>query len=230
MTMVYEKALRLSPASKQLSSTGETVNLMGTDTQRVFDLLLFFHWLWLGPVVIVVILVLLIIEIGWAAVAGVVVMFTILPVQGVVAKKIGLKRSEMLKSTDERVKTITEILTGIRVVKFYAWEEPFADRVQKTRVKEVASLRSFVLLKMFNLTVCAAFQPTACRLHLLEHDGVVVCLGRSSSCGLWSPRWPCSACTRHWAVMLLSLWCSPCCRLSTRCAFRSPSSPWHLER
>jgi len=128
-------------------------------------------------VVIVVILVLLIIEIGWAAVAGVVVMFTILPVQGVVAKKIGLKRSEMLKSTDERVKTITEILTGIRVVKFYAWEEPFADRVQKTRVKEVASLRSFVLLKMFNLTVCAAFQPTACRLHLLEHDGVVVCLG-----------------------------------------------------
>ena len=53
---------------------GETVNLMSNDTQRIFDAGLFLHFLWIAPMQIVVALILMILEVGWAAVAGVVLM------------------------------------------------------------------------------------------------------------------------------------------------------------
>ncbi|KAF4038442.1 ABC transporter transmembrane region [Phytophthora infestans] len=51
---------------------------------------------------------------------------------------------------DERVKVTSESLQGIRVMKFYAWEELLAHRVEKIRAKEIALLRKFHLYQVVN--------------------------------------------------------------------------------
>ena len=43
---------------------------------------------------------------------------------------------------DQRIKLMNEILNGIRVLKMYAWERSFQDRVGATRDKEVKVLRT----------------------------------------------------------------------------------------
>jgi hypothetical protein len=43
LNAIYEKSLKLSRAAKQTQTTGETVNVMSTDTQRLFQMLLFAH-------------------------------------------------------------------------------------------------------------------------------------------------------------------------------------------
>jgi ATP-binding cassette subfamily C (CFTR/MRP) protein 1 len=46
----------------------------------------------------------------------------------------------VLKYSDLRVKMMNEILTGIRIIKFYAWERPFGGEVDGLRGKELDAL------------------------------------------------------------------------------------------
>jgi hypothetical protein len=51
-------------------------------------------------------------EVGVAAVAGLGLMLTMLPVQSELARRTGIAKRKMLAFTDERVKLISEILNG----------------------------------------------------------------------------------------------------------------------
>lgn len=49
----------------------------------------------------------------------------------------------MLKFTDKRVSAMTELLNGIRIVKYFAWESHFKQKIDSARYDE---LKAFVLL------------------------------------------------------------------------------------
>jgi hypothetical protein len=51
----------------------------------------------------------------------------------------------MLKK-DERVKLVSEILNGIKVLKLYAWELSFIKRINGLRQEEVRHLKIFQFL------------------------------------------------------------------------------------
>ncbi len=46
-------------------------------------------------------------------------------------------RRKAVQYTDQRVQLMSEILMAIKLVKFYAWELPFAKRVTESRAVEV---------------------------------------------------------------------------------------------
>lgn len=56
------------------------------------------------------------------------------------------QRSQMLKK-DERVRLVSEILNGIKVLKLYAWELSFIKRINFLREEEVYQLRIFQFLE-----------------------------------------------------------------------------------
>ena len=153
MATVYAKALRLSSASRANSTSGETVNLMSNDCGRVFDAVLFFNTLIVAPFVIAIALGLLIFEVGVAAVAAVGLMLVVVPYQVWTARKTSAHRKSMLRHTDARVKFISEILQGIRIVKMMAWEEPMGRTIAGMRERELACLHGALLLKALNLGI-----------------------------------------------------------------------------
>lgn len=77
---------------------------------------------------------------GPSALAGVAVMILVLPATYWVQRKTGQFQDEMMKQKDSRVKLLNEALQAIRVVKFFAWEEKFAERIEKLRASEVKEL------------------------------------------------------------------------------------------
>ncbi|CAM9961201.1 unnamed protein product, partial [Ectocarpus sp. 12 AP-2014] len=104
----YSKSLRLSNKARQSTSTGELVTLMSNDAQRLPDMALSIHAIWSTPLFIVVAVFLLVNLVGAAAVAGIMLLVLMIPIQGVLAaKQMGLQRAQM-KQTQSRVKVINE--------------------------------------------------------------------------------------------------------------------------
>ena len=52
-----------------------------------------------------------------------------------------------MKKKDERVRLITEILNGIKVLKLYAWEKSFVGRIDQIRSEEIHFLRRLQFLE-----------------------------------------------------------------------------------
>ena len=49
--------------------------------------------------------------------------------------------------TDKRAKLLQELLNGIKVLKFFAWEIPFLQRIFDYRRKEMSFIRSILLVR-----------------------------------------------------------------------------------
>ncbi len=150
MQIIYTKSIHLSSSSRLTQSSGETINLMSNDVSRVFEALLFVSTIYVAIIVIVVVMIILIIEIGYAGVAASVMMTIIVPVQFRLAAFIGQNRRKMLLSTDHRVKLMSEILSGIRIIKLYAWEQPFSARINTARNAEMKQIALNILIKSIN--------------------------------------------------------------------------------
>nr|XP_028580133.1 multidrug resistance-associated protein 7 isoform X1 [Podarcis muralis]XP_028580134.1 multidrug resistance-associated protein 7 isoform X1 [Podarcis muralis]XP_028580135.1 multidrug resistance-associated protein 7 isoform X1 [Podarcis muralis]XP_028580136.1 multidrug resistance-associated protein 7 isoform X1 [Podarcis muralis]XP_028580137.1 multidrug resistance-associated protein 7 isoform X1 [Podarcis muralis]XP_028580138.1 multidrug resistance-associated protein 7 isoform X1 [Podarcis mu len=146
VSAIYQKALRVSGSSLAGFTTGEIVNFMSTDTDRLINFCLSFHELWSLPFQFAITLYLLYQQVGIAFLGGLALALLLVPINKVVANRIMENNKEMLKHKDERVKLMTEFLCGMRVIKFYTWEQHFASRVYTCRAKELKSLRAIKYL------------------------------------------------------------------------------------
>uniref|UniRef100_A0A8C6V795 ATP-binding cassette sub-family C member 10 n=2 Tax=Elapinae TaxID=42168 RepID=A0A8C6V795_NAJNA len=146
ISAIYQKALRVNGSSLASFTTGEIVNFMSTDTDRLVNFCFSFHELWSLPFQFAVTLYLLYQQVGIAFLGGLALAVLLVPINKVIANCIMEKNKEMLKHKDIRVKLMTELLGGMRVIKFYAWEPHFDARVKACRAKELKSLRAIKYL------------------------------------------------------------------------------------
>ncbi len=80
-TAVYRKTMRLSSAGRSGSTTGEVLNYMQLDAQRVGDLMLFLNVLWSGLLQTMGYMALLYSYIGWSVFGGLFIMLGLIPAQ-----------------------------------------------------------------------------------------------------------------------------------------------------
>ncbi|CAG9837334.1 unnamed protein product [Diabrotica balteata] len=146
-SLIYRKALRLSKTALGETTAGQIVNLLSNDVNR-FDLaVIFAHQLWLAPLETVICTYFMYMEIGVSAIIGVAVLVASVPLQIYLGKKISFYRLRTALRTDERVRLMNEILSGIQVIKMYAWETPFAQLVAMARRHEIKSLRATAFMR-----------------------------------------------------------------------------------
>ncbi|XP_051883066.1 canalicular multispecific organic anion transporter 1 [Pristis pectinata] len=156
---VYKKALTVSNATRKESTVGEIVNLMAVDAQRFNDVTNFIHLLWSAPLQIVIGIIFLWQELGPSVLAGFAVMIFLIPINGVLASKSRALQVKNMKHKDRRMKLMNDILSGIKVMKFYAWEPSFEQKIFEIRENELKMIKksTYLLAIAIFLVMCAPF-------------------------------------------------------------------------
>ncbi|XP_076880787.1 ATP-binding cassette sub-family C member 10 [Brachyhypopomus gauderio] len=146
VSTIYGKALRVSRSALARFSVGEVVNFMSTDTDRLVNFFSSFHEVWSLPFQFALALYLLYLQVGVAFLGGLGVALLLVPLNKVLASRILENNKHMLSYKDSRVKLMTEVLFGIRVLKFYSWEQHFAQKINQSRNKELSHLKKLKYL------------------------------------------------------------------------------------
>uniref|UniRef100_A0A8B9S014 Uncharacterized protein n=1 Tax=Accipiter nisus TaxID=211598 RepID=A0A8B9S014_9AVES len=155
---IYKK-VGMALATRKESTVGETVNLMSADAQRFMDTANFVHQLWSSPLQIILSIVFLWRELGPSVLAGIAVIVLLIPINGFLVAKAKTIQVRNMKNKDERMKTMNEILNGIKILKLFAWEPSFEKRVNEVRARELKDLVNFSYLQSISifLFTCAPF-------------------------------------------------------------------------
>eukprot|EP00198_Chlamydomonas_reinhardtii_P014120 XP_001703457.1 ABC transporter, multidrug resistance associated protein [Chlamydomonas reinhardtii] len=149
--MLYDKSLRITSAVKSDMGAGTIANLQSNDAAKLWSLVLYLHVVWNGPFQILCVMFLLVRIMHWApSMAGLAVTIVIIPLTTLLGKALAKSRREQIKFTDARVKLCSEVITGIKAIKLYAWEGPYVDRIMDLRDNELRQIRKTQALSMFN--------------------------------------------------------------------------------
>ncbi|XP_070656012.1 ATP-binding cassette sub-family C member 4-like isoform X2 [Bos indicus] len=149
--MIYRKALRLSSLAMGKTTTGQIVNLLSNDVNRFDQVMMFLHYLWVGPLQAVAVTALLWMEIGMPCLAGMAVLIILLLLQSCFGKLFSSLRSKTAAVTDDRISTMSEVISGIKTIKMNAWEKSFIDVISRLRRKEISKILKSSYLRGMNL-------------------------------------------------------------------------------
>lgn len=139
---IYKKSMRLSNEGRASKSTGDIVNYMAVDAQRLQDLTQFGQQLWSAPFQIMLCMISLYQLLGVSMLAGVGVMLAMIPINGVIAKISKSLQKKQMKNKDARTRLMTEILNNMKSIKLYAWGQAFMDKLNEIRNdRELHTLR-----------------------------------------------------------------------------------------
>ena len=131
--LVYRKMLRLNQEALVSTTAGQIVNLLTNDVQRFDNAVLFLHFVWAAPLQAIAAFLLLWQRLGMATLAGFLVLVMLIPVQMWMGRLFAMLRRRTALLTDERVKFMSEMLNGMRVIKLYCWEDFFRRQVKRVR-------------------------------------------------------------------------------------------------
>ncbi|GAA6031091.1 hypothetical protein JCM8097_004000 [Rhodosporidiobolus ruineniae] len=150
---IYRKAMVLSGKARTVITNGRLVNHIGTDVSRIDFCAGFFHMSWTASIQVIVILVILLTEIGPSCLVGIGFLFVMVyaihhpPPQTYSMKKMFTFRKRAMVWTDKRARLIGELLGGIRVLKFFAWEIPYLSKLHEYRANELHQIRNLLIAR-----------------------------------------------------------------------------------
>nr|KAG5699780.1 hypothetical protein BaRGS_013500 [Batillaria attramentaria] len=137
---IYKKVLTMNNVTRNRVTAGEIVNMMSVDAQQIMEQMDLVFFGITTPIQVIVAALLLYQVIGWAVLVGVAVLVLQVPINGLIARKEKEYREANLTCKDKRVKLFNEILNAIKVLKLYAWEPSFREKIRHIRKKELSYL------------------------------------------------------------------------------------------
>ncbi len=156
ISLIYEKSFRLSTEARQKQTVGEIVNYQALDAQRLLDLVPFLNSMWSAPLQVAVTMYLLWSLVGVAMFAGLSLTLIMVFMSVFVAKKSGAVEKQLMQQKDKRSNLMNEILMGIRVIKMFAWEKSYGEKIEQIRNLELKKLAKASYLRAVTASLWAS--------------------------------------------------------------------------
>ncbi|KAI3905682.1 hypothetical protein MKW92_028266 [Papaver armeniacum] len=154
---IYQKGLTLSSKSRQSHKSGEIINFMTVDAERIGDFSWYMHNLWLAPVQVGLALIILYKNLGLASVAALVATVVVMLANVPLGAMQENYQENLMASKDKRMKATSEILRNMRILKLQGWEMKFLSKIIDLRKSEEGWLRKYVYTSaMTTFVFCGA--------------------------------------------------------------------------
>ncbi|KAH8166726.1 hypothetical protein CIB48_g1479 [Xylaria polymorpha] len=198
------------PKKQAATASGRLANLMSADVDAVWqgrDVIMILFGVPFGTVIVLVGLYRLL---DWPALVGTAAMLALTPLPLLISRRMmGLQR-EMKQIQDTRISAVSEYLSSIRAIKYFAWEDAIIEKIEAIRRGEqkkiwglnilyiclgqlTESIPTFALLLMFGLHVVVRKEKLTAEVRLF----LVRTLRRNLSMA--------SGLSRHFTAALVSL-------------------------
>ncbi|XP_053376083.1 multidrug resistance-associated protein 1-like isoform X1 [Mercenaria mercenaria] len=155
---IFKKSMRMTNKARSESTVGEIVNVLSQDVGQVQHFIAYFYWIWCVPFELVATFAVLYYTVDYAAVAGVCVFVIVMPLNVFMARNSQNTHLARMNKKDKRIKLMTEIMNGIKILKLHAWEMAFGEKILELRKDEISILRK---QKIFGLigSLCWRLAP-----------------------------------------------------------------------
>ncbi|GAA5796465.1 hypothetical protein HPULCUR_001837 [Helicostylum pulchrum] len=128
------------------SNVGKITNLMSVDADKLADITCYIFMVYNAPLEVFVALFYLYSLLGSAALVGASVMCVCFPITGLLTKKMSKNYTALTTARDKRNDLINELLQGIRMIKYFAWENNWKEKVLEARREEIKKLIDTIII------------------------------------------------------------------------------------
>ena len=163
----YSKLLRLSTPND--AALGQLITFTTSDHDRIQDAVVTGSLFISTPFMFLMSIAYSVYLIGPSAIVGSVVILCFYPImvsdeiditipnieifQGSISSLSSFLRLKVVTISDKRVTMMSEIINSMRLIKMYAWEQPFTHRIDNLRKDEVKNLRKAAFLQSLTATI-----------------------------------------------------------------------------
>lgn len=133
---IYRKGVRLSNQARQNHTSGEIINYMSVDIQRLTDIMWYANIVWMLPVQISLAIYVLHKNLGLGAYAGLAATFVIMACNIPLTRTQKRYQSKIMESKDARMKATSEVLKSMKVLKLQAWDTQYLHKLEALRDTE----------------------------------------------------------------------------------------------
>ncbi|CAG9319605.1 unnamed protein product [Blepharisma stoltei] len=151
--LLYQKLVNISQlAISEGNTKGKIANIIGSELE-ILDGMTSLVWLFSLPIFLIGAFFIIGFTTGVAGVIGLVVVILHFPAIMLVCKIAGNFRIKVNIAGDVRIKMITSLIEGIRIVKLYGWESPNLETIFKQRALEIKTAYKKICFLSLNRTL-----------------------------------------------------------------------------
>ncbi|GLJ18149.1 hypothetical protein SUGI_0320630 [Cryptomeria japonica] len=133
---IYKKVFMISCQSREKHTSGEIINYMSVDAQRIGEFSRYVHDIWIAPLQVLLALVILYQHLGLAFLSGVATTVLLMMVNFPLGKMQKEYNIKIMEAKDKRLKATSEILRNMKILKLQAWETRFLLKLETLRKEE----------------------------------------------------------------------------------------------
>ena len=144
VAMIYNKGLTLSCQSKQGHTSGEIINYITVDAERIGEFSWYMHYPWIVILQVALALWILYKNLGLAAISTFVATILVMLANFPLGKLQNNFQEKLMASKDSRMKVTSEVLRNMRILKLQGWEMKFLSKIIELRKTEAGWLIKFL--------------------------------------------------------------------------------------
>lgn len=130
---IYKKGLVLSSQSRQSCTSGEIINLMSVDIQRITDVMWYLNVIWMLPIQVSLAMYILHTNLGLGFVAAIAATATVMACNIPLTRTQKRYQSKIMEAKDSRMKSTSEVLRNMKTIKLQAWDNQFLKKLESLR-------------------------------------------------------------------------------------------------